>query len=56
MADNFLENQYNEYLKQKAAKERAKQKVWEKRLKAYQASLKESSSNKDNSSIQESRG
>ena len=40
MADNFLENQYNEYLKKKAAKEYAKKEAWKKRLKAYQTSLK----------------
>ncbi len=42
MADNFLENRYNEYLKQKAAKEQAKKAAWKKRLKAYQDSLKKS--------------
>lgn len=55
MADNFLENQYNEYLKQKVAKEQAKKKIWQKRLKAYQASLKEDTSDKNGSLVQKSR-
>lgn len=40
MADNFLENQYNDYLKKKAAKSEARKVAWRKRLKAYQESLK----------------
>lgn len=39
MADNFLENQYEEYLKQKAAKENAKRIAWRKRLQAYKKKL-----------------
>lgn len=41
MADNFLENQYNEYLKQKAAKEAAKHAAWRKRLQAYKEKLEQ---------------
>ena len=40
MADNFLENQYEQYLKQKAAKEAAKRAAWRKRLQAYKEKLK----------------
>ena len=40
MADNYLENQYEQYLKQKAAKEAAKRAVWRKRLQAYKEKLK----------------
>ncbi len=39
MADNYLENQYEEYLKQKAAKENAKRIAWRKRLQAYKEKL-----------------
>ncbi len=39
MADNFLENRYEEYLKQKAAKEAAKRLAWRKRLQAYKEKL-----------------
>ena len=47
MADNFLENQYEEYLKSKAAKENAKRLAWRKRLQAYKEKLaKEKSENK----------
>ena len=47
MADNFLENQYEEYLKNKAAKENTKRLAWRKRLQAYKEKLaKEKSENK----------
>lgn len=39
MADNFLENQYEEYLKKKAVKENAKRIAWRKRLQAYKEKL-----------------
>lgn len=39
MADNYLENQYEEYLKQKAAKEAAKRAAWRKRLQTYKEKL-----------------
>jgi len=40
MADNFIENQYLNYLKNKEAKAEARKIAWRKRLKAYQESLK----------------
>ena len=40
MADNFLENQYEEYQARKAEREAKKKALWRKRLKAYQESLK----------------
>lgn len=39
MADNYIENQYEEYLKQKAKKEEAKRIAWRKRLQAYKEKL-----------------
>lgn len=39
MADNYLERQYEDYLAQKAAKEKAKKLVWQKQLRAYKARL-----------------
>ncbi len=39
MADNFIENQYEEYLKQKARKEAAKRMAWRKQLQAYKEKL-----------------
>lgn len=47
MADNFLENQYNEYLKQKAAKEAAKRAAWRKRLQAYKEKLAQEKANNE---------
>lgn len=46
MADNFLENQYEEYLKKKAAKENAKRITWRKRLQAYKEKLAKENSEK----------
>ena len=37
MADNYLERQYEDYLAQKAAKEKAKKLAWQKQLRAYKA-------------------
>ncbi|MGN0214657.1 MAG: hypothetical protein ACI4AH_07625 [Muribaculaceae bacterium] len=39
MADNYLERQYEDYLAQKAAKEKAKKLAWQKQLRAYKARL-----------------
>lgn len=39
MADNYIENQYEEYLKAKAAKEAAKRAAWRKRLQAYKEKI-----------------
>lgn len=39
MADNYIENQYEDYLKQKAKKEEAKRVAWRKRLQAYKEKL-----------------
>ena len=39
MADNFLERQYNDYLAQKAAKDKAKTAKWRQQLKAYKEKL-----------------
>ena len=46
MADNYIENQYEEYLKQKAAKEAAKRAAWRKRLQAYKEKLAKEKENK----------
>ena len=47
MADNYIENQYEDYLKQKAKKEEAKRVAWRKRLQAYKEKLaKEKSDDK----------
>lgn len=40
MADNYLENRYEEHLKAKAKKERERNAAWKKRLKEYEKSLK----------------
>ncbi|MCM1518328.1 MAG: hypothetical protein NC117_06790 [Pseudoflavonifractor sp.] len=40
MADNFLERQYDDYLRAKAKKEKQRNAAWKKRLKAYQESIK----------------
>lgn len=40
MADNYLEKQYEEYLKTKVAKEEARKAQWRKQIKAYQARMK----------------
>lgn len=47
MADNFLEKQYDEYLRQKAAKEAAKRVAWRKRLQAYKAKLSQEKENNE---------
>lgn len=47
MADNFLENQYEEYQARKAAREAKKKALWRKRLKAYQESLKKNPGDKE---------
>ena len=39
MADNYLERQYEDYLAQKAAKEKAKKLAWQNQLRAYKARL-----------------
>ncbi len=39
MADNYIENQYEEYLKAKAAKEAAKRAAWRKQLQAYKEKI-----------------
>ena len=39
MADNYLERQYEDYLAQKAAKEKAQKLAWQKQLRAYKARL-----------------
>lgn len=39
MADNFLEKQYDEYDRRKAAREAARKKQWLRRLRAYQERL-----------------
>ena len=39
MADNFLEKQYDEYDRRKAAREAARKKQWQRRLRAYQERL-----------------
>ncbi len=40
MADNYVEKQYEEFLRKKAAKESAKRAAWKKQLKEYQEKLK----------------
>lgn len=47
MADNYIENQYDDYLKQKAKKEAAKRAVWRKRLQAYKEKLAQEKLNKE---------
>ena len=47
MADNFLENQYEEYQARKAEREAKKKALWRKRLKAYQESLKKNPGDKE---------
>lgn len=39
MADNFLERQHDDYLRRKAKAEAARRAAWQRRLKAYRASL-----------------
>lgn len=36
MADNYLEKQYDDYERHKAAREVARKKQWQRRLRAYQ--------------------
>ena len=40
MADNFLERQYDDYLRQKAAREKERRLKWQKQHKAYQEKLR----------------
>lgn len=40
MADNYLERQYDEYLKAKAAKDAARKEAWRKQMDAYKKRLK----------------
>ena len=47
MADNFLENQYEEYQARKAEREEKKKDMWRKRLKAYQEWLKKNTGDKE---------
>lgn len=47
MADNFLENQYEEYQARKAEREAKKKALWRKRLKAYQELLKKNPGDKE---------
>ena len=48
MADNYIENQYDDYLKQKAKKEAAKRAAWRKQLQAYKEKLAQAKINKEN--------
>lgn len=41
MADNYLENQYETYMKQKAARQKAKSLAAKKRMEAYRKRLAE---------------
>ena len=47
MADNYLENHYNDYLKQKARKEAARKHQQHLYLEAYRKKLAQSSANDD---------
>lgn len=39
MADNYLEKQYDDYERHKAAREVARKKQWQRRLRAYQEKI-----------------
>ena len=39
MADNYIERQYDDYLRDKAKKEERKRREWQKKLKAYKQKL-----------------
>lgn len=47
MADNYIENQYDDYLKQKAKKKAAKRAAWRKQLQAYKGKLAQEKLNKE---------
>lgn len=47
MADNYLENKYEEYLARKAKAERAKKAAWRKRMDAYKKKLAEEQQQKE---------
>lgn len=47
MADNYIENQYDDYLKQKAKKEASKRAAWRKQLQAYKEKLAQEKLNKE---------